>query len=33
MVLELKLNALKAFTIGFAVMPVHFIYHFKPQGT
>jgi hypothetical protein len=33
MILEIKSTDLKAFTPGLAVMPVHFIYDFKPQGT
>jgi hypothetical protein len=33
MPLEMKSTDLKAFTLGLAVMPVHFIYNFKPQGT
>jgi hypothetical protein len=28
-----KNNSAQAFTLGLAVMPVHFIYYVKPQGT
>jgi hypothetical protein len=28
-----KIYRPKVFTLGLAVMPVHFIFNFKPQGT
>jgi hypothetical protein len=33
MIFEIKFTDLKAFTLGLAVLPVHFIYNIKPQGT